>query len=415
MAKKLNAQSKVKSDKKTGVKAAKKTVVKKVAATNSPSKRVVKTKPIKTASKKAEAKVETKKSISKKVSAKTKATVKNTAKPIMKKVDKSTNKKLTTTKTKNNKTTKASVKKAQTVKSISTKQNKQENKKTTVRAAASKASSKKVVKGIKNTGKSKKTEISAKKVIANKKQLKNKQQAVKISVKQKSTKVKKEAGNKSTINSTKKIAAKTEKIKLPKTTKNSKVEKESKVVLPKEDVQIKKAPEPVKKEKTLGESILDKPVDISLLNLSAEALPGNKVVEPARSIKHEVTDNRTRYSDEELQEFKEIILKKLEEAQRDYEILKDTLSHKDDHGTDDTSPTFKLIEDGSDVLSREETAQLAGRQLKFIESLKNALIRIENKTYGICRVTGKLISKERLRSVPHATLSVEAKLDQNNH
>ncbi|MCC7050348.1 MAG: TraR/DksA family transcriptional regulator, partial [Bacteroidia bacterium] len=116
----------------------------------------------------------------------------------------------------------------------------------------------------------------------------------------------------------------------------------------------------------------------------------------------------------ELQEFKEIILRKLEEAKKDYEILKDTLSHKDDHGTDDTSPTFKLLEDGSDVLSREETAQLAGRQLKFIESLENALVRIQNKTYGICRATGNLISKERLRSVPHATLSIEAKLDQNN-
>jgi RNA polymerase-binding transcription factor DksA len=123
-------------------------------------------------------------------------------------------------------------------------------------------------------------------------------------------------------------------------------------------------------------------------------------------------DTRTRYSDDELQEFKEIILKKLEEAQKDYELLKSTLSHKDDHGTDDTSPTFKLLEDGSDVMSKEETAQLASRQEKFIQALQNALIRIENKTYGICRVTGKLIPKERLRSVPHATLSIDAKLEQ---
>jgi RNA polymerase-binding transcription factor DksA len=164
----------------------------------------------------------------------------------------------------------------------------------------------------------------------------------------------------------------------------------------------------------MGESILNKPIDLKMLNLNAEALPTNKVHEPARTIKHVQKDNRNRYSDEELLEFKTIILKKLEEARKDYEILKDTLSHKDDHGTDDTSPTFKLLEDGSDVLSREETAQLAGRQQKFIESLENALIRIENKTYGICRVTGSLISKERLRSVPHATLSIEAKLDQNN-
>jgi len=129
---------------------------------------------------------------------------------------------------------------------------------------------------------------------------------------------------------------------------------------------------------------------------------------------HINTDTRTRYSDVELKEFKALILKKLEEAQKDYELLKSTLSHKDDHGTDDTSPTFKLLEDGSDVLSKEETAHLAGRQEKFIQNLQNALIRIENKTYGICRATGKLISKERLRSVPHATLAIEAKLEQNH-
>jgi RNA polymerase-binding transcription factor DksA len=128
---------------------------------------------------------------------------------------------------------------------------------------------------------------------------------------------------------------------------------------------------------------------------------------------HINTDTRTRYSDAELKEFKELILKKLAEAQKDFELLKSTLSHKDDHGTDDTSPTFKLLEDGSDVLSKEETAHLAGRQEKFIQNLQNALIRIENKTYGICRVTGKLISKERLKSVPHATFAMEAKLDQN--
>ena len=129
---------------------------------------------------------------------------------------------------------------------------------------------------------------------------------------------------------------------------------------------------------------------------------------------HINTDTRTRYSDNELKEFKELILKKLAEAQKDYELLKSTLSHKDDHGTDDTSPTFKLLEDGSDVLSKEETAHLASRQEKFIQNLQNALIRIENKTYGICRATGKLISKERLRSVPHATLAIEAKLEQNH-
>lgn len=130
---------------------------------------------------------------------------------------------------------------------------------------------------------------------------------------------------------------------------------------------------------------------------------------------HVNTDTRTRYSDAELKEFKVLILKKLEEAQADYDLLKNTLSHKDDHGTDDTSPTFKLLEDGSDVLSKEETAHLASRQEKFIQNLQNALIRIENKTYGICRATGKLISKERLRSVPHATLAIGAKLEQSTN
>ncbi len=125
-------------------------------------------------------------------------------------------------------------------------------------------------------------------------------------------------------------------------------------------------------------------------------------------------DKRSRYTDKELAEFKELILSKLKEAQTDYDLLKQTLSNEDDHGTDDTSPTFKLLEDGSDVMSKEETAQLAQRQEKYIVNLKNALVRIENKTYGICRVTGKLIPKERLRSVPHATLGIDAKLNQTN-
>jgi DnaK suppressor protein len=124
-------------------------------------------------------------------------------------------------------------------------------------------------------------------------------------------------------------------------------------------------------------------------------------------------DKRTRYSDKELGEFKELILEKLREAQADYDLLKQTLSNEDNHGTDDTSPSFKLLEDGSDVMSKEETAQLASRQEKYIVNLKNALVRIENKAYGICRVTGKLIPKERLRSVPHATLGIDAKLGQS--
>ena len=118
---------------------------------------------------------------------------------------------------------------------------------------------------------------------------------------------------------------------------------------------------------------------------------------------------KTRYSDEELEEFRSIIDAKLVEAKQDLDLLKESMSHTNDHGTDDTSPSFKMMEDGSDTLSKEETAQLAARQQKFIKHLENALIRINNKTYGICRVTGKLIQKERLRIVPHATLSIEAK------
>lgn len=121
---------------------------------------------------------------------------------------------------------------------------------------------------------------------------------------------------------------------------------------------------------------------------------------------------KSRYSDNELLEFQEIINNKLMEARKDLDLLKGSLSHSDDNGTDDTGAAFKMMEDGSETLSREETAQLAARQEKFILNLGNALIRIQNKTYGLCRVTGKLIKKERLKLVPHATLSMEAKLRQ---
>ena len=119
---------------------------------------------------------------------------------------------------------------------------------------------------------------------------------------------------------------------------------------------------------------------------------------------------KTRYSDEELQEFKEIILKKLEKAQSAYELLKSSIMNTDGNDVSDTSPTFKVLEEGASTLSKEEAGQLAQRQMKFIQHLKNALIRIENKTYGICRETGKLIPKERLRAVPHATLGIDQKL-----
>ncbi|MEI8203178.1 MAG: TraR/DksA C4-type zinc finger protein [Bacteroidota bacterium] len=122
--------------------------------------------------------------------------------------------------------------------------------------------------------------------------------------------------------------------------------------------------------------------------------------------------NKTRYSEEELQEFKTIIIEKLEKANQDLQLLTDAYTNNSEADTNDTSPTFKVLEEGYQVLSKEENSRLASRQIKFIKSLENALIRIENKTYGICRVTGKLISKERLRIVPHATLSIDAKLLQ---
>ena len=121
---------------------------------------------------------------------------------------------------------------------------------------------------------------------------------------------------------------------------------------------------------------------------------------------------KNRYSDEELKEFRSIILDKLEKAQADYEMYKNSLTQSDGNDTQDTSPTFKVLEEGAATLSKEEAGKLAQRQLKFIQHLQAALVRIENKTYGICRETGKLISKERLRAVPHATLSIDAKMNQ---
>ncbi|HCX99436.1 MAG TPA: molecular chaperone DnaK [Bacteroidales bacterium] len=121
---------------------------------------------------------------------------------------------------------------------------------------------------------------------------------------------------------------------------------------------------------------------------------------------------KTRYSDDELLEFKEIILQKLEKARNDYETLKSAITMSESNDTQDTSPTFKVLEEGAATLSKEEAGKLAQRQAKFIQHLEAALIRIENKNYGICRETGVLIDKERLRVVPHATLSIEAKNNQ---
>jgi RNA polymerase-binding transcription factor DksA len=116
-----------------------------------------------------------------------------------------------------------------------------------------------------------------------------------------------------------------------------------------------------------------------------------------------------RYSDADLAEFKELIINKIQKAQTDLELIKSAYMNDLNNGTDDTSPTFKAFEEGSETMSKEANSQLAIRQEKFIRDLKNALFRVENKTYGVCKVTGKLISKERLKIVPHATMSIEAK------
>ena len=118
---------------------------------------------------------------------------------------------------------------------------------------------------------------------------------------------------------------------------------------------------------------------------------------------------KNRYSDKDLEEFRVLIEEKIEKAKEDLSLLKSSYMNNGNNGTEDTSPTFKAFEEGSQAMSKEANTQLALRQEKFIRDLKNALIRIENKTYGVCRVTGKLIQKERLILVPHATLSIEAK------
>lgn len=122
-----------------------------------------------------------------------------------------------------------------------------------------------------------------------------------------------------------------------------------------------------------------------------------------------MTDERQRYSDAELAEFKELIKKKLASALEDYELLRASITHSSGNGTEDTSPTFKVLEEGAATLSKEESGRLATHQMKFIRNLEMALLRIENKTYGICKTTGQLIPKERLMRVPHATECIEAK------
>ena len=168
----------------------------------------------------------------------------------------------------------------------------------------------------------------------------------------------------------------------------------------------KPAPLPVRKEDTDKQLFLAQKPSVPL------RIPVKSVLPPAKKSRLKEDLNKTRYNDKELEEFRLIILRKITEANKELENLQAQMTNANDHGTDDTANTFKVLEDGSDTLAKEEAGQLAARQKKFIEQLENALIRIENKTYGICRVTGKLIPKERLRAVPHTTQSIEAKLSQ---
>jgi len=126
-----------------------------------------------------------------------------------------------------------------------------------------------------------------------------------------------------------------------------------------------------------------------------------------------MNENKIRYSDQDLAEFRSIIEEKIKQAQKDLELIESSFKNDSNNGTEDTSPTFKAFEEGSETMSKEANVQLAIRQEKFIRDLKNGLLRIENKTYGVCRVTGHLIQKERLRLVPHATLSIAAKNQQH--
>lgn len=178
---------------------------------------------------------------------------------------------------------------------------------------------------------------------------------------------------------------------------------------------VKQTPPPVKKEENKNETPAKNNTEQNRPSVG-RPMPVNRRPEPARAIisnsKPEKETGKNRYSDNELEEFRDIINEKLTNARRELATLQAQMTAANEHGTDDTASTFKILEDGSDSLAKEEAGQLASRQKKFIEQLENALVRIENKTYGICRVTGKLIPKERLRAVPHTTQSIEAKLNQ---
>lgn len=281
--------------------------------------------------------------------------------------------------------------------------------------AKAKAKAKKIKKAKKVSKKVVKKKVAKKKPVAKKKKV-SKKVASKKSIRTKKKSVKKTAKKKisSKKKESKKIVAKKEE-KVVKPIQQAKSIIASKPIpVEKPEKEKKKTKEEIAEEREAlqdeGYSWENQLVDMR----QYEPAPVYRKPDPPQPKFKGKKDNRSRYSDKELSEFKKIILEKITEAERDYELLKNTLAHRDEQGTDDTSPTFKVLEDGSDAMTREEIAQLASRQERHIQNLKNALVRIENKTYGICRATGKLIPKERLKSVPHATLSIEAKLMQSS-
>ena len=220
------------------------------------------------------------------------------------------------------------------------------------------------------------------------------------------------AASKIKSNKTAKPVKKIKTVVIPKKKQNVAAPVAAKPVIGKVAKPVKKHSPPVAEKKT------ETPKDNPPQNRPSVArpIPVNRRPEPARAIisnsKPQEETGKNRYSDAELEEFRDIINKKLKDARKELALLQAQMTASNDHGTDDTASTFKILEDGSDSLAKEEAGQLAGRQKKFIEQLENAMVRIENRTYGICKVTGKLIPKERLRAVPHTTQSIEAKLNQ---
>jgi len=216
----------------------------------------------------------------------------------------------------------------------------------------------------------------------------------------------------------KKVVKKAVKKVVKKATPKTKKPVAKKAAKPLSKKQAKAAP---KSKKTAAKKVVSKSVAIkqvvkkaapkqNLLKTEVKRHAQNLVAQPRA---HKSDDNRARYSDKELLEFKNLIDEKLEAARQELKYLNDQINRKDDNGTDDTENKFGSMEDGSVAMEREYMTQMATRQATYIDHLEKALMRIDNKTYGICRVTGKLIDKERLRAVPHATLSIEAKMIQS--